>query len=352
MDNVNGDILRSNTLCSIMTERPSGVRVLGQSRMVHLDQACFVTVTGNGLTVSEDLGRRFIVLEFDARCENPELRPFEKGFLTTTEYKRAELLTAALTIWRWGRRRSAADETDNADGVKGQTLGSFEQWGEWVRDPLLTLGCPDPVERIRQIKERDPERQRIIEVFTVWWAKHADSPVRVADLDPAVLHALDPKDTSRQYQARAISNLVGTRLAGYVLERFGAIRNKHKGGAQYRLHYDPPQGSDHESHPRHPQNSAETPETPEETTTNDVRMTLRMTADAPRMSADAPESSAPHPHSTDPSKINGLDAADADDADDADDFPHRSGCEPPLTDVEVAYEELASQDEENEEFEK
>jgi hypothetical protein len=38
MDNVNGEVLRSNTLCSIMTERPAGVRILGQSRMVHLDQ--------------------------------------------------------------------------------------------------------------------------------------------------------------------------------------------------------------------------------------------------------------------------------------------------------------------------
>jgi hypothetical protein len=246
MDNVNGEVLRSNTLCSIMTERPAGVRVLGQSRMAHLDQACFVTVTGNGLTISEDLGRRFIVLEFDARCENPESRPFAAGFLTTIENRRTALLTAALTIWRWGRRRSA-DDAGNADAVKGQTLGSFEQWGEWVRDPLLALGCPDPVERIRQIKERDPERQRIIEVFATWWAKHGNSPVRAADLDPAVLQALDPKDTSRQYQARVVSNLVGTRLAGYVLDRAGAIRNKHKGGAQYRLHYDPPR--EPESHP-------------------------------------------------------------------------------------------------------
>jgi hypothetical protein len=209
------------------------------------------------------------------------LRPFAAGFLASIESKRTELLTAALTIWRWGRRRSVAVGEDNADASKGQTLGSFEQWGEWVRDPLLALGCCDPVERIRQIKERDPARLTIIEVFTTWSAKHGNSPVRVAELDPAVLHAIDPKDTSRQYQARAVSNLVGNRLAGYALERIGAIPSKHKGGHQYRLHYDPPQGDGPDTHPRHPQDPAETSESPEETTANDVRMIMRMTGEDP-----------------------------------------------------------------------
>jgi hypothetical protein len=332
MDNVNGEALRSNTLCLIMTERPAGVRILGQSRMVHLDQAAFVAVTGNGLTVSEDLGRRFIVLELDARCENPELRPFAAGFLATIESKRTELLTATLTIWRWGRRFGA----DNADAKKGQTLGSFEQWGEWVRDPLLALGCRDPVERIRQIKERDPARLTIIEVFTTWWAKHGNSPVRVAELDPAVLHAIDPKDTSRQYQARAVSNLVGTRLAGYVLERFGAVPSKHKGGHQYRLHYDPPQGDDPDTHPRHPQNSAETSETAEETTANDVRMTMRMSADDPGH----PQVIRSRGNGQGSGEISDLAGEAAGDADDADDSPHHSGSGGTLTDVEAAYQEL------------
>jgi hypothetical protein len=339
MDNVNGEVLRSNTLCSIMTERPAGVRILGQSRMAHLDQAAFVAVTGNGLTVSEDLGRRFIVLEFDARCENPEFRPFAAGFLEIIASERTKLLAAALTIWRWGRRRKA-DEADNADGFVacGQTLGSFEQWGEWIRDPLLALGCRDPVERIREIKERDPNRVQIIEVFTAWWAKHGDRTMRVAELDPAVLQVLDPKDTSRQYQARAVSNLAGTRLAGYALERVGAVPNKHKGGAQYRLHYNPPQGEDPETHPRHPQNPAEAAEKAEETTTNDVRMTLRMTAGA----QGHPQVIRNQANGQEASEINDLADGAAGDADDADGFRDHSAR--PLTDVEAAYEELASRE--------
>src|SRR5262249_59671869 len=66
MDNVTATLLRSNTLASLLTERPAGVRILGQSRMVTLEHASFIARTGNGLTVSEDLARRFLYCELDA----------------------------------------------------------------------------------------------------------------------------------------------------------------------------------------------------------------------------------------------------------------------------------------------
>jgi len=66
MDNINATLLRSNTLASLLTERPTGVRLLGQSRMVTLEHASFIALTGNGLSVSEDLARRFLYCE--PRC--------------------------------------------------------------------------------------------------------------------------------------------------------------------------------------------------------------------------------------------------------------------------------------------
>src|SRR6516165_10382254 len=63
LDNANGITLRSDTLASVLTERPARVRVLGQTRMVPLNSTAFVAVTGNGLTVTEDLARRFVLCE-------------------------------------------------------------------------------------------------------------------------------------------------------------------------------------------------------------------------------------------------------------------------------------------------
>src|SRR5579859_5489001 len=140
VDNANGITLRSDLLASVLTERPVRVRLLGRTRMVPLNSTAFLAVTGNALTVTEDLARRFIVCELDARCEDPESRPFSGGFLDDIESRRTELLTSVLIIWRWGRQ--------NANSlVRGKSLGGFETWARWCRDPLLALGSRDPVER-------------------------------------------------------------------------------------------------------------------------------------------------------------------------------------------------------------
>jgi len=114
VDNANGRALRSETLASVLTERPARVRVLGRSHMVALNSTAFIAVTGNGLTVTEDLARRFILCELNARCEDPESRPFASGFLIDIERRRAELLAAVLTIWRWGRQNAKCGQNGAA----------------------------------------------------------------------------------------------------------------------------------------------------------------------------------------------------------------------------------------------
>lgn len=212
LDNVNGMTLRSDTLASVLTERPARVRLLGVSRMALLNSAAFIAVTGNGLTVTEDLARRFNPCELDARCEDPEFRPFDPGFLYEIERRRSELLSACLTIWRWGRRNAA-------NLARGKQLGSFEKWGEWCRDPLLALGCRDPVERVEALKANDPRRQRIAEFFRVWWEHHGDAPVTINQLADPVKTMADPQGRGRQYLASFVVGLAGTRAGGFILSR-------------------------------------------------------------------------------------------------------------------------------------
>jgi hypothetical protein len=212
LDNVNGTALRSDLLASVLTERPARVRMLGQTRMAALNSTAFIAITGNGLSVTEDLARRFICSELDARCEDPESRSFAPGFLEDIMSRRAELLAAILTVWRFGRQNAASLD-------RGKPLGSFERWAEWCRDPLLTLGCCDPVERIETLKSKDPRRQRVAELFTTWWAHHDSSPVAVNDLDFRVKAIVDPQMRGRQYIAVVVSGLAGTRAAGFVLSR-------------------------------------------------------------------------------------------------------------------------------------
>ena len=211
LDNLNNTAFKSDLLASAVTERPARVRVLGKSQMVALNASAFVILTGNGLTVSEDLARRFIEVDFDARMEDPEARPFKTDIRAEVTERRPELLVAALTIWRWGRIAP--------DIEAGLPLGSFEQWCRWVRDPLLALGCQDPAARVGEAKERDRGRQDLAVLFSTWWDKHGDQPMAVSQLHEAVKEAADPQRHGRQYLAAKLEKLAGTRMAGFMLTR-------------------------------------------------------------------------------------------------------------------------------------
>jgi hypothetical protein len=215
LDNLNNTAFKSDLLASAITERPARVRLLGKSQMVQLNASCFIIMTGNGLSVSEDLARRFLMVEFDPRTEDPEARPFKTDIRAEVRERRTELLAALLTIWRWGRLAT--------NTKKGLPLGSFKQWCRWVRDPLLTLGCQDPVEQVSEAKARDGRRQQIGDLFSLWWAKHRNLPVAVSQIDPMVEQLADPQRRGRQYLATRLANLAGTRIAGFVLTRQEAV---------------------------------------------------------------------------------------------------------------------------------
>jgi hypothetical protein len=178
----------------------------------------------------------------DARCEDPETRPFASGFLEEIEQRRSELLTAAVTIWRYGRQ--------NASQLRrGRPLGSFENWCEWVRDPLLALGCRDPVERVEQVKAQDPHRQYVGELFQTWNRHHGDAPLKQADLDEAVLRIVDPQGRGRQYVVARLGSLAGTRSTGFVLTRQEAAGAW--GTATYSLRRTAPEADDGIEHRGH-----------------------------------------------------------------------------------------------------
>ena len=237
LDNLNNTAFRSDLLASAITERPARVRLLGKSQMVPLNASAFVILTGNGLSVSEDLARRFITVEFDPRTEDPEARPFKNDIRAEVRERRPELLAALLTIWRWGRIAT--------DIKPGRTLGSFEQWCHWVRDPLLALGCQDPGERVSEAKERDGRRQEVVDLFNAWWERHGDRPVAVSQLHDDVKQVADPQKRGRQYVASRLEKLAGTRMGGFVLTRQAAVGKW--GKATYALK-EAARSEDHRGH--------------------------------------------------------------------------------------------------------
>jgi Bifunctional DNA primase/polymerase, N-terminal len=217
LDNFNGKELKSDILDSALTENPAEVRIMGQTKMVPLHVRTFIGITGNGVQPAQDMARRLIVTRLDAKMENPEERKFAPGFLNGIAAARANLLTDALTIWRWGRQ--------NKDMIPcGRPLGSYEVWCEWVRDPLLALGMRDPVERVGEIKAEDPKRQAICDVFDAWWAIHRGESVKASDLAREVTeripdaHGFDGS-VNRQRVAGWLRQHASTRVGGYGINQ-------------------------------------------------------------------------------------------------------------------------------------
>ena len=240
LDNLNNTSFRSDLLASVLTERPARVRLLGKSQMVDLNTSTFVVLTGNGLSVVEDLARRFLMIELDPRTEDPESRSFAVDVREDVTMRRRELLAALLTIWRWGQRANTL--------TRGRPLGSYEQWCRWVRNPLLELGCQDPAERVSEVKERDGRRQTIGEFFAVLWEHHQGQAVTASKLHDSVKMVLDPQNRGRQYLAAALEKLTNTRMAGFILTRQRA--QGAWGAATYALRRtDPAEGHrDHRGH--------------------------------------------------------------------------------------------------------
>src|SRR5262249_11390207 len=205
-DNLNGEILESDTLAVMITEDPAEVRILGTRNNAPLHSRALIVLSGNAVPIAEDIARRVLQIGLDARMENPEQRPFKAGYLQGIFTRRTELMSACLTIWRWGVQQGEALP-------RGRPLGSFPEWARWCRDPLLALGCRDPVDRVAEIKNADPRRRQIIEVFSKWWGCHQTKLITAVDLHLDVKELID--ETSKR-GADGVLNFSRQRLAKWL----------------------------------------------------------------------------------------------------------------------------------------
>jgi hypothetical protein len=230
LDNFNSKNLTSDILASVLTESPAMVRPMGHTKTVPLHTRTFIGITGNAVQIAEDMARRLLNTHLDAHMENPERRKFAPGFLDHVFAERANLLSAALTIWRWGR------QTKLKSG--GKSLGSYEVWTQWCRDPLLALGMRDPVERTDEIKAADPKRRVLVAIFDQWWAAHGDQLLKAQDLDHEVIKLIPNATTrdgviSRQKVAGFLAMNVDARVGGYALTKVPLTKKV----AGYKLTY-------------------------------------------------------------------------------------------------------------------
>jgi putative DNA primase/helicase len=180
--------LHGQLLAMLLTQDTVKVRVLGLSKMVAVATGAAMFATGNNLQIKDDLGRRTLLCKLDAGTEHPENRSFDHDLLTETMRRRAELLSAALTILRW---RFCWPHPDTPGSPSSQLtnilpLAGYADWCRRVRDPLVVLGHPDPVCSIEQVRALDDGREVLGALLEAWHAWKAEPATCRQAIDFAV----------------------------------------------------------------------------------------------------------------------------------------------------------------------
>jgi putative DNA primase/helicase len=182
--------LRSDCLCTALTEPAFTDRLLGVNRNASVSTNCSFFVTGNNLIIAGDLSSRSLKSRIDPEQERPEEREFEVNLHEWVPEHRGELAAAAITIIR-------AYFEAGQPKQKLPNFARFEDWQRLCRFPLVWLGLADPCATRESVEAKDPEREQLRALSAGWHEQFADErktvkeAVKDAPDDSALRAAMD-----------------------------------------------------------------------------------------------------------------------------------------------------------------
>jgi putative DNA primase/helicase len=219
--------LQSVFLNQVLTQKIVSIRLLGLSCILETPTTATIFCTGNNLIIAGDLTRRSLRCSLDAKCEHPEQRRFNCDAVDIAKARRAELVTAGLTVLRaW-----------HLSGTRGNKLplGGFETWSHRIRDALLWLGRADPCTTIQDVKAEDPAVMALTAVMAQWrryiglqrvvtQQEVIKDAVKVPDFLAALMNVAEAKsgkEISKERLGRWLNDNNGRIVKGTSLRRVG-----------------------------------------------------------------------------------------------------------------------------------
>jgi hypothetical protein len=153
-------------LNTILTQPSHKVRVLGRTGNIPVRTNLTLAASGNNIRVRGDMVRRTLKCRIDAGMEQPETRPFVGDLKEEVRRNRAELVRSALIILR---AFVMAPESER-QAVFGdlEPYGSYEQWSQLVRAPLVWLEQPDPCDSRASLRDDDPVTLGLGALIAAW----------------------------------------------------------------------------------------------------------------------------------------------------------------------------------------
>jgi len=218
LDNVEGG-LSGDLLAQALSEPVVEDRLLGKSEMLRISPTTAIFATGNNLQIKGDLTRRFLTCLLDSGVEKPEDRTFDRDLLAEARIRRTELMSAALTIAKYGFHLPYASHQRGFPG--------FQDWYRLVAGPLVDLGLPDPVDSLALARATDIEQEELETLMNAWWVKHGDQ----------VLTCKKVVDTAGLDLEEALKPIASNRAGEPCAQRLGrylrSIQNRIIGGKRF-----------------------------------------------------------------------------------------------------------------------
>lgn len=217
-----------DTINSILTSELYNPRVLGKSETPKCETNILIMFTGNNVVFKGDMVRRVLISRIDPQCDNPEDRTFDINLREYSREHRRELVTAALTIIR-------AYHAAGAPRQPVKNYGSFEQWCEFARYPLIWLDKVDPIKSREKVKESDPVTGNLKELLESWYGIYQSKNKTAKEVAEDVRTKFNGKSALSVEQAR-LKDIVEE----IAVDNNGIVNNKRFGNfiAKYRDRFE------------------------------------------------------------------------------------------------------------------
>ena len=178
-DNIDKDV-NSGGLASAMTAPKVKGRLLGHSKNLEAEVRCIWILCGNNVRLSDELVRRLLMVDLDARMAHPEDRSGWRhdDILEWVRQNRGRLVWAALTLIQNWIAKGRPLQSKNI-------LNSFENWSRVIGGIVAEAGLGGFLENRQQLKERasDSSGSDIDYFLEAWWETFMNKPILMRDPD-------------------------------------------------------------------------------------------------------------------------------------------------------------------------
>jgi hypothetical protein len=139
-------------MATLITGRAFEDRSLGHLKTLSAPNDTTWIITGNRISLAQDMGRRCLHVRLQCSAEKPHLRDGFRypNLMAHVRHHRSELLSAALTVLR-------AYAVAGMPAVDLASWGSFEEWSTIIRGALVWCGLPDPASTRDELEEEAEE---------------------------------------------------------------------------------------------------------------------------------------------------------------------------------------------------